>query len=355
MNVLPFILVGSAVGIASWFLVAQWIRFSLRARIIDQPTHRSSHTVATPRGGGTGIVVACGAGLLLAWATGAGGEATTVGALVATAVLIAALSFVDDVRSLPSLLRLVLHVGAASGAVFVLGPFREVALPFLGVAVLPSAIATAVTVLWIVGLTNVYNFMDGIDGIAGTQGLVSGFAWAVFGWTAGSSFIVWLGVILAAACAGFLVHNWSPAKVFMGDVGSAFLGFTFALAPLLAIEAGGAEVGAVPVFAVLSFWPFLADGAFTLVRRMKNRENVLQAHRSHLYQRLTIVGWKHAPVTRLYLAWAATGAGLGFLFLWFPGDFARATVLAAALVSLVAVCLLVKDRELAQGRRTRGG
>jgi len=353
LNLLPGFAVAAVVA---WALVAVWIRFSLRAKILDVPNARSSHVKVTPRGGGVGIVVVVLAGLLAGvWGVGIGREGggltgSNIGWFAALGAGIAVVSFIDDVRSLPSVLRLVIQLAAAGAAVAVLGSFRTVTLPFLGVIVPPHALMVALTVVWIVGLTNVYNFMDGIDGIAGGQGLVAGLAWAWFGHVHGLPVVGWTGTMVAAACTGFLVHNWAPAKVFMGDVGSAFLGFVLALLPLMAVGSMGDGLeglrfdGAVMVFAGLVVWPFIGDGVFTFLRRLKHRENVLKAHRSHLYQRLTIAGWPHAPVSRIYIWWAVVMAVLGGAYLE-GGDAARTLALVMALVSVLGMFAFVKRME----------
>ena len=120
-----------------------------------------------------------------------------------------------------------------------------------------------------------------------------------------------LGAALAGGALGFLVHNWAPARIFMGDVGAAFLGFSFAAIPVLGATLGeGAAAARWPVAGALLVWPFVFDTALTLVRRWRRGENVLEAHRSHLYQRLVQAGWTHARVSVLYGALALGGAAL---------------------------------------------
>ncbi len=145
--------------------------------------------------------------------------------------------------------------------------------------------------------------MDGIDGIAGAQAVVAGIGWMAVGIIAGTPQVAAVGLLLAAASSGFLLHNWHPAKVFMGDAGSGFIGFLFAALPLLAPRPIGT---ALWLCAVLLMWPFLADTGFTLLRRASRGENVLSAHRSHLYQRLVLTGRSHRDVALVY-------AGLAFL------------------------------------------
>jgi UDP-N-acetylmuramyl pentapeptide phosphotransferase/UDP-N-acetylglucosamine-1-phosphate transferase len=162
--------------------------------------------------------------------------------------------------------------------------------------------------------------MDGIDGIAGVQGVIAGLAWTVAGIFCNSHATSFLGSTVAGVCAGFLIHNWAPAKIFMGDVGSAFLGFTFGVLPLVALRAlqdsaAAFQIGNLPLFAILVLWPFIGDSSLTFFRRLLKGEPVWQAHRSHLYQRLAQTGWSHARICIVYGVWAAFSAGVGLWFL----------------------------------------
>src|SRR5690606_1303492 len=136
------------------------------------------------------------------------------------------------------------------------------------------------------------------DGIATVQAIVAGAFWWLIGRNAGVAAVQWGGGLLALTCVGFLPFNWQPARIFLGDVGSATIGFVLALLPLVAANFGDMR-WAAPV-GVLLVWPFLFDSWFTILRRMRRRENLLDAHRSHLYQRLIIAGWSHRRVTCLY-------------------------------------------------------
>jgi UDP-N-acetylmuramyl pentapeptide phosphotransferase/UDP-N-acetylglucosamine-1-phosphate transferase len=160
------------------------------------------------------------------------------------------------------------------------------------------------------GLTNAYNFMDGIDGIAGGQALIAGLGWAIIGFMSGQSFVGLIGLLLAASSLGFLFHNWPPARIFMGDVGSAFIGFTLAIIPILAAQRDPRCM----VAGILVVWPFIFDTSFTLVRRLINKENIFVAHRSHIYQRLVIAGYSHRYVTLVYMALALIGTVIALLW-----------------------------------------
>ncbi len=210
------------------------------------------------------------------------------GVVAVACAAIVALGAVEDLAGeLSPGIRLAIQLAAASGVVWALGPISRLPLPSpLDVPL--GLFAWPVTLTWVVGVTNIFNFLDGIDGYAGFQGVVAGAAMAFvgFGWVAG------VGLVAAAACVGFLVHNWHPARIFMGDVGSVVLGFLFAVLPL---GLGGKSHLGVFVMG-MALWFFLADGTFTILRRLGHREKVWRPHRSHLYQRLTIAGWSHSKV-----------------------------------------------------------
>jgi UDP-N-acetylmuramyl pentapeptide phosphotransferase/UDP-N-acetylglucosamine-1-phosphate transferase len=193
--------------------------------------------------------------------------------------------------------------------------------------------AVVLGVLWIVAFVNAFNFMDGIDGIAGAQALVAGLGWTALGAALGDGAVRALGIVIAGSAAGFLLLNWSPARIFMGDGGSSFLGYLLAGVPLAAQDTLGV---AVPAFFIV--WPFLFDTAVTLVRRAARGENLMQAHRNHLYQRLTQSGWTHARVASLYGGLSAWGAVVGWWALAVENS-ARGWFLASASVAVLAACL----------------
>lgn len=271
-------------------LLAAWAR---RRNFLDIPNHRSSHVVATPRIGGVAIVIGVLAGLL-AWHLQDGALDRRMLIVLTGALGIALLGVVDDFRHVPALVRLAVQTLIAAGVVIASGDADRG----------EGWLIPALTVFWLVTLVNAYNFMDGIDGIAGTKAVVAGCGWLMVGLVAGSRQGAALGILLAAASSGFLLYNWHPAKVFMGDGGSGFFGFLFAAVPLLSPVAQPA----LWLSAVLLMWPFLADTGFTLCRRASRGENVLSAHRSHIYQRLVITGRSHRDVALAYGGLALLGA-----------------------------------------------
>lgn len=306
-------ILGFAVLVLAYMGVGGLRRWAVSRQVLDIPNERSSHTRPTPRGGGLVIVILSTGGFILVWLLHPAISPAALVAYLVSAWLIAGVSWVDDLRSLPNRVRFAAHSLGAILAILAFGYWRVVSLPLVGSLDL-GVLGLFITFIWIAGLTNAYNFMDGIDGIAGGQAVVAGLGWAFLGWSNNQPLIVALGVLLAAASLGFLGHNWPPARIFMGDVGSAFLGYTFAVLPVIAVQ----HNPRLAVAGVLLVWPFVFDSIFTFLRRLRNRENVFTAHRSHLYQRLVIVGYSHWAVTLLYIGLAAVG--LLLTALWYSGS-----------------------------------
>ncbi len=272
-------------------------------RMLDTPNERSSHSTPVPRGGGLGIVLGLLAGLLIAWQAKL--AAPNLGLLAGT-LLIAGCGLWDDLKRAPVWLRLLVQTIAA--IVFLLGtdPIQRLPLPApmdlpLGLAARPFC------ALWIVGAVNIYNFLDGIDGFAGLQGVIAGVAIACMQLSPASEA---LGLAIAGASLGFLIFNWHPARIFMGDLGSTTIGFLLASIPFQ-LEGARQHEG---VFLVgMCLWFFLVDGTFTLIKRLLRHERVWEAHRSHLYQQLVIAGVPHNVVTIRVGLMSAVVAGMTVL------------------------------------------
>jgi UDP-N-acetylmuramyl pentapeptide phosphotransferase/UDP-N-acetylglucosamine-1-phosphate transferase len=265
--------------------------------LIDVPNERSLHTRVMPRGGGIVLVLTVLGGLLVVGPSAAA-PPNRLAAYAGAALLVAVIGWRDDYRSVPPAIRLVTHLVAAAIGLAAWGTFGRIQLPGIGEIPLPNVIAIAVTMVWLVGLLNAYNFMDGIDGMASGQAVVAGVMWALACGTA-APLPTATAALIAAASLGFLWHNWSPARIFMGDTGSGFLGFSFAILPLMAYQALGDP--RLPVVGLLIVAPFVFDTMFTMTRRARRGEKLLDAHRSHLYQRLVTAGWSHSVVATLYL------------------------------------------------------
>ena len=330
MNVVSVIgLLGVLALAASYCGVAAIRRVAERRRFLDIPNERSSHTRPTPRGGGLAIVAVVLGGLWLYALLCPGAPWLPLLIFTSGAVLIAGISWWDDLHSLPVWLRFTAHGLAAILVILAFGYWHAVSWPGLGELPL-GLFGILLSFLWIAGLTNAYNFMDGIDGIAGGQAVVAGVGWAILGWLGGQTPVSVMGLLIAASGLGFLGHNWPPARIFMGDVGSAFLGFAFAALTVLAAQSN-------PVFVLAGIaliWPFVFDAVLTFTRRLCRGEKVWAAHRSHIYQRLVISGLSHGQVSCLYMGLALLGLlWAGALVKGWPGLAAGGAV-AVALAAL---------------------
>lgn len=312
MNWKSMTALGLGSAVLSYLAVLAFKEWATRRNWVDRPNERSSHVRPTPRGGGIVIVGMSLIGLLLSARTGSW---AALGGYLVAALLVAAISWVDDLRKVPAGVRFGVHIAAAAILLWGTGTYSDISLP--GDARLSLGLwGIPLFVIWIVGLTNAYNFMDGIDGIAAGQAVIAALGWSLVAWIGPPGLLLPFAAVLAGTAFGFLLHNWSPAAVFMGDVGSAFLGFTFAALPLLARSSGSSPANdLMPLLAVLFVWPFVFDSFFTFVRRLRKREPVFSAHRSHLYQRLVIAGHPHATVSLLYLGLAAVGVGIGLVWI----------------------------------------
>ena len=321
---------GGAGLIAAVGLVAAAQYWAQRRMLLDHPNDRSLHIRPTPRGGGIGIVVPIcfaigGVGLLVPEARAPSTWLAGIG------LLVAAVGLCDDVRGLPAVTRLVAHVFAAALVIAGIGTWRTFTWPGLWSVDL-GWVAVPFTLVLVVGLTNAYNFMDGVDGIAGSQGLVAGVGWAVVGNALQDPLVALAGTVIALASLGFLFFNWSPASVFMGDVGSAFLGFLLAALAVYVAPRAPATATAGMLFV----WPFVFDTTFTFLRRAGRRENLLSAHRSHLYQRLVLTGVSHRMVALLYGLLATVGVVVGMAV----GREARFASIGGALLIVVLAASL---------------
>lgn len=297
-------------------------------RALDIPNQRSSHTTPTPRGGGLVIVLGFLIGLGV-WVAQQNTLSPRALGWLAGAILVAAIGFVDDLQTLPALPRLLTQLAAALLLTLVGVQDRE----------LPLALALPLAFVYVLTLTNVYNFMDGIDGLASIQAIIAGIALAIAGELVRNPLIEVGGGLLAAASLGFLVFNRPPARLFMGDVGSTFLGFSFAGLSLLGnLGVGG---GRLPVeFGGVILAPFLFDSLVTLARRMLGGERWYAAHRSHYYQRLVGRGLSHAQVTSLYAGLGILAAALALVGVLADQPFRQTFAVLAYLPMLLVVMLV---------------
>ena len=271
-----------------------------RRSILDLPNERSSHRVATPRGGGLAVVPV----LLVAWLvigqTGTPDQAHASLVLCGAALGLGVVSWIDDLKGLAVGWRLAAQAIAVAAAVWALpggGPYWGGLLP-AGL----DAVAAGLLWLWFI---NLFNFMDGIDGLAGAETVSLGAGVAVLAVIAGMDDVTVLhGLTALAAALGFLRWNWQPARIFLGDVGSVPLGFLLGWL-LLDLSAQGYWVSAL----ILPLY-YLADSSITLVKRGLRGAAVWQAHREHFYQRAVQQGRRHGAVVG-----AVVCANLGLIVL----------------------------------------
>jgi UDP-N-acetylmuramyl pentapeptide phosphotransferase/UDP-N-acetylglucosamine-1-phosphate transferase len=312
-EVLPPWLLAGVAAVLSFLLAGAWRQFALRRRLLDAPGPRRLHQQPTPRGGGIAIALVLLAAI--AW-QGQGGDALFLGLLVTAAAGLA-----DDLRNLSALPKLMLQILGALPLAWT----WPLAPELLGAA----GGFSAALVLVLVGV-NFWNFMDGSNGLAASQALLVGIGLA--GLAGLASPVGWLGLVLAAACLGFLPHNLPQARLFLGDVGSLTLGFAVAGLSLWALSR--ADAGAWPLLLLPS--AMLVDAGLTLLGRLLRGQKFWRAHREHLYQRAVAHGWSHARVCAAYFGWTALALALALWLEPMPSAF-QAAVAATWLAAGVAV------------------
>ena len=308
----------------AWGVIAALRASAWSGALADHPNERSLHTRPTPRIGGVGLLAA--ALPCMAWL----GPPPLMPTLAAASAL-ALVSFADDVRSLPIAARLAAHGAAAVAA-------------YLSIASVPASaaewLAAGAAVLAVAWMTNLYNFMDGADGLAGGMAGIGFGTLALGAAQAGDGPLALACTALASASLGFLAHNFPPARVFMGDAGAIPLGFLAAALGLYGLRSGAWP----PEFPLLAFSPFIVDASVTLLRRIARGEPFWKAHRGHHYQRLVLAGWP-----RLRLALAAYGLMLAAGISALGGRTADAmtrSVIILGWAALYAVLLMAINRSV---------
>ncbi|HEX9463847.1 MAG TPA: glycosyltransferase family 4 protein [Alphaproteobacteria bacterium] len=319
-----------------------------RRLLLDHPNERSSHATPVPRSGGLGIVTATVLGML---ALGIDGHPAVLRDNAFFAVLLGGLiaamgGFADDVSTRSFLFKLGVQ-SAAGGIAIALGLVVDT-LYIAGIGpVHLGAFGPVVTLLWLVGMTNAYNFMDGIDGLAGGTAVIAGIFLTLAAINLAQINESTIACTLAAASLGFLVFNLPPAKIFMGDVGSQFLGFGFAATGVLMARYD--TTGTLILLVPLLLFHFIFDTAYTAIRRARLGENVTQAHRSHLYQRFAHSGFGHGRATALLSAIAVLQGAGALWMVQLPPASRPLVFLPALALQLVYLCVVVR-RENAKAR-----
>ena len=279
-----------AAASTGWILSRKWNRW-----LVDHPNERSLHDRPVSRAGGIAILAGIVAGLVIITLMEA--PAPGYGWVLAGGLIIISVSFADDVRRVSPAMRIVFHLAAAVCVVLVGLSSERIVLPG-AVLDLGAAMGAVFTVLFVAWVVNLYNFMDGMDGFAGGMTTIGFTTLAVLCAQRDAAMLVAVSSVVAAASVGFLLFNFPPARIFMGDLGSSLLGYLCAVMMLSARNSAS-----VPLWiSVLVFSPFIVDASVTLVRRIVAGERPWRAHHGHFYQRLVRLGWGHRKtVVREYV------------------------------------------------------
>ncbi len=291
---LAYIATFTATLLTSYLITQQYRHFALKQGVVDTPNRRSSHSTPTPRGGGISVVITSLALVLLGYWTNTLNTGTAL-ALLTGGGAVALIGFLDDLYSLPNKLRFATHLLASLAALLLLDQLPTLPLPgtelqLAGFWLLPLALALT----WLI---NLYNFMDGIDGIAATEALCTlmgaSLIYCLLPTPDRSTNIALTSLMLMAPLLGFLLLNWPPARIFMGDGCSGFLGFFLGLLGIIYSNHSAINLWS---WAIL-LGVFVVDSGWTLITRMVTGQTWHQAHRSHCYQILSRKIGSHLPVT----------------------------------------------------------
>lgn len=274
----------------SFALTAALRRYALIRSLLDVPNDRSSHTVATPRGGGVSIVVAFLLSLTVMWSAGLIDPHFFFGSAGA-GFLVAVVGFLDDHGHVAARWRLLGHFGAAVWALAWMGGLAPVKVT--GMVLDLQLLGDVLALLYLVWMLNLYNFMDGIDGIASVEAITICLGACLLYWVDGYPELMCGPLLLAAAVLGFLFWNVPPAKIFMGDAASGFLGIMLGA---FSLQAAAIEPRFLWTWLIL-LGVFIVDATFTLLRRLLRGDKVYMAHRSHAYQYASRLYGRHLPVT----------------------------------------------------------
>ena len=289
----------------------------LKVRIIALPNHRSSHDEPTPSSGGVAIVLTTIGGFLYLgfFLDFEGALLIQIIGLIVGSLVVAIVGFVDDLGRLPNFK--IKFLSQIFAALILFGGnlvFEKLELPFVGLIDL-GLWGYVVTFVWVIGVTNAFNFMDGLNGMAGGTAVVAALFFALISLDQNAVTVFVLSYIVLAAALGFLPFNFPRPRIFMGDVGSQYLGFFFAG---LGVLAAGDNSTQIPFWVMpLIFFHFIFDTSFTFLRRLCAGEVVTDAHRSHLYQLVNRMGWPHSKVSIFYASMAILQ---GFAAIWLMGS-----------------------------------
>jgi len=264
-------------GVISWGLTGALRRYAVNHHWLDVPNERSSHNIPTPRGGGLAIVVTFCLGLVVLYLVNSLSLRFLLG-YVGAGGAVAMIGFIDDRAHVSPLWRLLCHLVAAIWCLICLGTISSFSL--FGYILDWQWVGYVISALMLIWILNLYNFMDGIDGIAASESIFIACCGWLFALLAGDNNMQLIAVLLLGASTGFLIWNWPPARIFMGDSGSGFLGMVLGMYAYHSILNGEVAFWSW----LIIFGVFFVDASYTLIKRILNRQSWYQAHRSHAYQ-----------------------------------------------------------------------
>ncbi|MEE9452440.1 MAG: glycosyltransferase family 4 protein [Gammaproteobacteria bacterium] len=331
----------------AYLLVFSYKQFALSKGIVDTPNLRSHHTRPIPLGGGAVFacvwLLACfGAIVLTDWSY------SYFFLFLPGSVMILSISFIDDLYKISAWTRLAVHLLVATTLVYAIGGFPQLSLGthYLYLGGVGSLLAI-VAIAWSI---NLYNFMDGVDGIASMQAIFIFSMGSLFFWLSGANYLMLINLFLVATMIGFIILNWPPAKIYMGDVGSTFLGFLVAAFALI----GEKQYGLPALIWLIIYGVFAFDATITLLRRMMAGEKWYKPHYSYFYHhRLLLLGWSH---TKILLAVSAINCILGSLAFYAfmnPQNLIVCVTIALALLSFFYLKLERKQPMFAKPKSGR--
>jgi UDP-N-acetylmuramyl pentapeptide phosphotransferase/UDP-N-acetylglucosamine-1-phosphate transferase len=318
-------------------LSAVLTRVMIRINLVDRPNHRSSHDRPTPKSGGIAIALAYGIGAFVLFTQS---ETITISTRafamhLGLALLLLAAGLADDLRELRPLTKLTIQVIVAGCFALGVAAIDRLPLPLIGTVRL-GFFAVPLTMLWIVAVMNLVNFMDGINGLVSGSAMIAAAMLAILAGMVPAPFVHFSALILLAATGGFFVFNFPAGRIFLGDTGSMFLGYMLASLMVIGASAEGGHLSLYVVPILIS--PLLFDALLTVILRARRGETLWVAHRDHLYQQLVRAGLSHAAVSGLYFGLALIACAAA----WFAqaGDHPRGLYALLALLPVYGLFAL---------------
>ena len=333
------------ISIIGSFSVSVWLtawakEYSIKHQLLDVPSSRGSHQVVKPRGGGIAIIIPVIIVVFISMLF-VGQHYREYGTLILVLIMLASIGWLDDHNDQPVLRRIGVHLLTGAVVLYGIGAIDNLQIDSFQLKLGP--LAGLLTIIWVAWMANLYNFMDGIDGLVAGHTVIAGCTIGLWFSFSGDLLIASICYSLMAASLGFLVWNWDPARIFMGDVGSVAVGGLLATLAVL-----GNQAHNIPILAfILLYLIFLLDTGITLVNRMRRRKILFQAHHEHFYQRAVATGWTHGEVStvsllaNLILAVLATlvALNIGLAWLWL-------VISLALVISLIQIVRLAEHAQL---------